>query len=62
MPDRIPPSNGLPVTTRDISWLELVQRAWGGELSAPDHRIYVFDAGARGFDSTDLGTTGFYRR
>ena len=57
----IPPSNGKPVTTRDFSLLEMVSRAWGSEFKAPDHRIYQFGAGQRNFDSTDMGTTGFYR-
>lgn len=39
----------------------MVARAWGGEFSAPDHRVYCF-GGARCFDSTDLGTTGIYQR
>lgn len=57
----IPPKLGLPVTTRSFSINEMVRREWGSEFSAPDHRIYQFSNG-RGFDSTDMGTTGFYRR
>lgn len=56
----LPSSLGLPVTTRDYSLLEMVSRAWGSEFRAPDHGVYVF--GARRFDSTDMGTTGFYGR
>jgi hypothetical protein len=41
---------------------EMVARAWGPEYQAPDHRVYVFGGGARAFDSTDIGTTGIYRR
>lgn len=62
MPPNIPPSNGKPVTTRQFSLLEMVSRAWGSEFKAPDHRIYNFGMGIRSFDSTDMGTTGFYRR
>lgn len=61
MPAPVPPKLGLPVTTRSFSLNEMVRREWGSEFSAPDHRIYQFSNG-RGFDSTDLGTTGFYKR
>lgn len=57
----IPPQLGKPVTSRQFSWKEMVIRQWGSEFSAPDHGIYQFSNG-RSFDSTDLGTTGFYRR
>jgi hypothetical protein len=56
----VPASLGLPVTSRTFSWNEMVRRAWGSEFSAPDHRVYVWSNG-RGFDSTDRGTTGFYK-
>jgi hypothetical protein len=59
---RLPPSLGLPVTTRQFSLLEMVSRAWGSEFQAPDHGVYRFNNGARWFDSTDQGTTGIYRR
>jgi len=62
MPPPIPQGLGTPVTTRNFSLLEMVSRAWGSEFKAPDHGIYVFDGGVRRFDSTDMGTTGFYRR
>ena len=52
---------GNPVTTRSISWLDLVTRAWGSEWRAPDHDIYKF-ANGRGFDSTDQTTNGFYKK
>lgn len=57
----LPPSLGLPVTSRDFSFYAMVTEAWGGEFSAPDHRIYQFSNG-RAFDSTDRGETGFYKR
>jgi len=59
---KLPSSLGLPVSTRQFSLLELVSRAWGSEFFAPDHGIYQFANGQRRFDSTDLGTTGIYRR
>lgn len=58
---RIPASLGAPVTTRSFSLNEMVRRAWGSEFSAPDHGVYEWSNGRR-FDSTDLGTTGIYRR
>lgn len=57
----LPATLGKPVTTRQFSWKEMVIRQWGSEYAAPDHRIYNFSNG-RSFDSTDLGTTGIYRR
>lgn len=56
----LPASLGRPVTSRQFSWKEMVIRQWGSEYSAPDHGVYQFSNGRR-FDSTDLGTTGFYR-
>lgn len=50
---------GAPVTTRNISWLDLVMRAWGTEFRAPDHGVYEF-SGGRKYDSTDLDDTGIY--
>lgn len=58
----LPSSLGRQVTTRQFSLLEMVSRAWGSEFSAPDHGVYQFGDGLRKFDSTDLGTTGIYRR
>lgn len=58
----LPPSLGKPVTTRQFNLLEMVTREWGSEFRAPDHGIYQFGQGVRRFDSTDMGTTGFYRR
>jgi hypothetical protein len=55
------PSLGRQVTSRNFSLLEMVERAWGSEWSAPDHGVYQFSGGRR-FDSTDYGTTGIYRR
>jgi len=48
------------VTYRQYSLQALVVDAWGAEYAAPDHGIYCFSDG-RKFDSTDKGTTGFYR-
>lgn len=50
---------GPKVTSRQVPYAELVQRAWGGEFNAPDHGIYEFTGGRR-FDSTDTGSTGIY--
>lgn len=60
----LPPLNpalGPQVTSRQFSLLEMVERGWGSEFRAPDHGIYEFSNGRR-FDSTDMGTTGIYRR
>jgi hypothetical protein len=60
----LPPLNpqlGRQVTSRNFSLLEMVERAWGSEWAAPDHGVYQFSGGRR-FDSTDMGTTGIYRR
>lgn len=57
-----PPANlGYKVTTSTFNLLDMVTRSWGSEFRAPDHRVYEFSNG-RGFDSTDLGTTGIYRK
>jgi hypothetical protein len=50
---------GARVVARNISWLDLCTRAWGGEWNAPDHNIYQFSSG-RNYDSTDLNNTGIY--
>ena len=55
----IPPSLGKPVTTRQLTWLQLAMQAWGSEFNAPDHGIYEFSNG-RKWDSTDKNTTGIY--
>lgn len=60
MPTPINPDLGLPVSWRQFSLLEMVERAWGSEYRAPDHRIYQF-SGGNFKDSTDMGTTGIYR-
>jgi len=52
---------GYPVTYRQFSLNEMVRRAWGPEFSAPDHGIYRF-SNNRKYDSTDQGTTGFYKK
>jgi hypothetical protein len=54
------PDLGPPVSWRQFSLLEMVERAWGSEFNAPDHGVYQFSNNRR-FDSTDLGTTGIYR-
>lgn len=56
-----PPNNGYKVSTRTYNLGEMVRRAWGPEFSAPDHKIYNWPQG-RSFDSTDMGTTGFYKK
>jgi hypothetical protein len=55
------PDLGAPVSSRQFSLLEMVERSWGSEFRAPDHGIYQFSNGRR-FDSTDMGTTGIYQR
>lgn len=54
------PALGAPVSWRQFSLTEMVERSWGSEFAAPDHGIYEFSNGRR-FDSTDLGSTGIYR-
>lgn len=54
----IPRKNGLPVSSRQFSWADMVHRAWGSEFYAPDHGIYDF--AGRLFDSTDKYLTGIY--
>jgi hypothetical protein len=56
---RIPPELGSRVSTKTISWLDQVMKAWGSEFHAPDHRIYQF-GGGNNKDSTDMGLTGIY--
>ncbi len=57
----IPKKSGQPVTTRTTNWRDLAVRAWGDEWAAPDHNTYQF-SNNRGFDSTDQGSTGFYKK
>ena len=52
---------GVKVTSRSISWLDLVTRSWGTEFRAPDRRIYRF-SGGNNKDSTDMTSNGFYKR
>ncbi len=49
-----------PVTTRVLNWAAEVRKAWGDEYQKPDV-AYEFSNG-RKFESSDRGTTGFYRR
>jgi len=58
---RSPANLGYKVTFRTYSLEEMVSREWGPSLRAPDHRIYNWSNG-RSFDSTDIGTTGIYKR
>ena len=44
--------------SRQISWLQLVQKAWGESWNTPD-RAYEFSNG-RHFDSTDRTNRGVY--
>lgn len=60
MPAPIPQKNGLPVTTRDYSWGDLVIREWQEEWNKPDTAYEMSDG--RRFDSTDQYQTGIYRR
>lgn len=55
------PKQGRPVTFRQFSWLEMVERAWGSEYRQPDKAIYRFSDG-RNFQSTDMYSTGIYRK
>lgn len=50
---------GYKVSSRDYSFGDMVERAWGAEFRAPDHGIYLFSNG-RQFDSTDKNRTGIY--
>jgi len=49
---------GHKVSSRELNWADLCQRAWGAEFNAPDHGVYEF--GSRKFDSTDKNATGIY--
>lgn len=52
--------NTKPVTTRVINWGAEVRKIWGDEYHKPDV-VYEF-SNSRKFESSDRGTTGFYRR
>lgn len=56
----IPPQNGKKVTTRSVSFQDLVVREWGAEWNKPDV-AYQFSNGVTK-DCTDQYQTGFYRR
>lgn len=60
MTQRIPPSLGYPVTTRNFSWEEMVIQEWGEEWNKPD-TAYVFSNGVKK-DCTDQYQSGIYRR
>jgi hypothetical protein len=55
----IPPELGSKVSTRTITWEDLVVKSWGSEFRAPDHGIYRFSNGQLK-DSTDKYKTGIY--
>ena len=46
------------MSSRQVSWLQLVQGAWGERWNAPD-QAYQFSNGRR-FDSTDRTNRGVY--
>jgi len=50
---------GGKITTREVNWLDLAQKAWGPEFHAPDRGIYEFSNGRR-FESTDQSNEGIY--
>jgi hypothetical protein len=52
---------GYKVTWRNFSLEEMAARAWGSEFNAPDHDVYRW-SNNRSFDSTDMGTTGIYKK
>ena len=56
----IPPKNGNPVSYRQISFSDMAKRAWGQEWGVPE-TVYVFSDGTRK-ESTDMNTSGIYRR
>lgn len=55
----MPNNLGPKVTTREISWADLAQKAWGSEFNAPDKGSYRF-SNERKFDSTDKTGGGVY--
>lgn len=55
----IPHQNGLPVSFRTYNWLSMVMERWGPEFNKPD--IAYEMSNGREFESTDQGTTGFYK-
>lgn len=54
------PDNTKPVTTRKTDFASEVRKHWGDEFYKPDV-VYEWSNGKK-FESTDRGTTGFYRR
>ena len=59
MPPPIPPQNGRPVSSRTYNWLSMVMEKWGAEFNKPDIAYEL--SNGRTFESTDQGTTGFYK-
>ncbi len=56
----IDPTNlGYKVSSREVNWLQMVQRAWGADFTAPDPGMYEFSNG-RLYESTDRGRSGLY--
>jgi len=60
-PGAAPANLGYKVTFRNFSLEEMAARAWGSEFNAPDHDVYRW-SNNRSFDSTDMGTTGIYKK
>ncbi len=58
--EKIPPTLGLPVTTRTMSWEMMVIKEWGSEYRKPDI-AYIFSDGVTK-DSTDQWNTGIYQK
>lgn len=56
----IPPKNGLPVSFRNFNFGEMVRREWGSDWNVPDI-VYEMTDG-RKFESTDMQTSGIYKR
>lgn len=52
--------NYQQVRTRDLSWQELCQKAWGKDFKKPDPS-YEFSNG-RVFESTDRTDSGIYEQ
>lgn len=56
----MPNDNEQQVRFRDLSWKELVQKAWGKDWNKPE-KAYEF-SGGREFESTDRTESGIYKR
>ena len=51
--------NDQRVRTRNLSWKEICQKAWGKDWNKPE-TVYEF-SGGKTFETTDRGETGIYR-